>query len=53
MKGKICIVTGANSGLGKETTKQLAELNAHVIMVVRNEEKGRQALEEIKAEVNQ
>ncbi|MHA1122998.1 MAG: SDR family oxidoreductase [Candidatus Heimdallarchaeota archaeon] len=50
MKSKICIVTGANSGVGKETAKQLAELDAQVIMVVRNEEKGRLALEEIKAE---
>ncbi|NHJ31455.1 MAG: SDR family oxidoreductase [Asgard group archaeon] len=50
MKGKICIVTGANSGVGKETAKQLVELDAHVIMVVRNAEKGRIALEEIKKE---
>ncbi|NHJ03807.1 MAG: SDR family NAD(P)-dependent oxidoreductase [Candidatus Heimdallarchaeota archaeon] len=49
MKNKICLVTGANSGVGKETTKQLVELDAHVIMVVRNEVKGRQALEEIKS----
>ncbi|NHJ40468.1 MAG: SDR family oxidoreductase [Asgard group archaeon] len=45
---KICIVTGANSGIGKETTKQLVELDAHVIMVVRNKQKGLIALEEIK-----
>ncbi|MBK5113334.1 MAG: SDR family NAD(P)-dependent oxidoreductase [Candidatus Heimdallarchaeota archaeon] len=50
MKDKICIVTGANSGVGKETAKQLAELDAQVIMVVRNAEKGQLALEEIKAE---
>ncbi|HUU77350.1 MAG TPA: SDR family NAD(P)-dependent oxidoreductase [candidate division Zixibacteria bacterium] len=49
MKNKICLVTGANSGVGKETAKQLAELDAHVVMVVRNETKGRQALEEIKS----
>jgi NAD(P)-dependent dehydrogenase (short-subunit alcohol dehydrogenase family) len=53
MKSKICIVTGANSGVGKETTKQLAELDAHVIMVVRNKEKGQKALDEIKAETGQ
>ncbi len=50
MKGKICIVTGANSGIGKETAKQLAELDAHVVMVVRNEEKGQKALIETKEE---
>lgn len=49
MKNKICLITGANSGVGKETAKQLAELDAHVVMVVRNETKGRQALEKIKS----
>ena len=48
LKDKICIVTGANSGVGKETVKQLIELDAFVIMVVRNETKGKKALEEIK-----
>jgi len=50
MKDKICIVTGANAGVGKATVKQLVESDIHVVMVVRNEEKGKQALEEIKAE---
>ncbi len=49
MKDAICIVTGANSGVGKATVKQLVELGIHVVMVVRNEEKGKKALEEIKA----
>tara|TARA_B100000809_G_scaffold39367_1_gene34460 strand:- start:7785 stop:8699 length:915 start_codon:yes stop_codon:yes gene_type:complete len=35
-KGKIAIVTGANSGLGKEITIGLAKLNAKVIMACRN-----------------
>ena len=48
MREKICIVTGANSGVGKETVKQLVNLDAHVIMVVRNEIRGKKALEEIK-----
>lgn len=48
MKDKICIVTGANAGIGKATVKQLVELGIYVVMVVRNEEKGKQALEEIK-----
>ncbi len=48
MQGKICVVTGANSGLGKATSHKLAEMNAHVIMVCRNKEKGMKALEEIK-----
>jgi len=47
MSGKICIVTGSNSGIGKETALALAEMGATVVMVVRNQEKGEKALAEI------
>ena len=47
MGGRICIVTGANSGVGKETALGLAQMGARVIMVCRNAEKGKAALEEI------
>jgi NAD(P)-dependent dehydrogenase (short-subunit alcohol dehydrogenase family) len=50
MRGKTCIVTGANSGIGKETALGLARLGAHVAMVCRNREKGQAALEEIRRE---
>jgi len=36
MKGKICIVTGSNSGIGKETALALAKMGAKVVMVVRS-----------------
>ena len=49
--GKTIIVTGSNSGIGKETVKQLAAKGAKVIMAVRNLEKGRQAMTDIKQEV--
>ncbi len=48
MKGKICMITGANSGIGKATALELAKMNAHIVMVCRNEEKGLIAQEDIK-----
>jgi NAD(P)-dependent dehydrogenase (short-subunit alcohol dehydrogenase family) len=48
--GRIFIVTGANSGLGYVTTRELARRGAHVIMTARNEVKGREALERLRAE---
>ena len=46
--GQVCIVTGANSGIGYHTAKGLAERDATVVMVVRNMDKGETAMEEIK-----
>lgn len=48
--GKIAVVTGANSGTGKETARRLAGAGAHVIMTVRTKEKGDAAREEILAQ---
>lgn len=50
MKGKVCIVTGSNSGIGKETALALAEKGATVILAVRNREKGEEAKRFIVAE---
>ena len=36
MKGRTILITGANSGVGYETTKGLAKLGAHVVMVCRD-----------------
>jgi len=47
MKGKFCMITGANSGIGKATAIGLAKLNATVIMVCRNKDNGEKAREEI------
>lgn len=47
MKGKVCIVTGANAGIGLETARGLAEQEATVVMICRSEERGRKALEDI------
>lgn len=48
MAAKICMVTGANSGIGKVTARELARMGATVIMVCRSRAKGEAALAEIK-----
>ena len=50
MSGKICIITGANSGIGKETALGLAQMGARVVMACRTVKKGEAALEEIRRE---
>ncbi len=47
MKGKICMVTGANVGIGKVTALELARMGATIVMVCRNREKGEAAAAEI------
>jgi len=47
MEGKVCMITGANSGIGKATAIGLAEMNATVVMVCRNKERGESAQKEI------
>lgn len=44
---KTAIITGANSGIGKETTKALAENGYRVVMICRNREKAESARKEI------
>jgi NAD(P)-dependent dehydrogenase (short-subunit alcohol dehydrogenase family) len=49
--GRTAVVTGANSGLGLETTRELARHGAHVIMAVRNLDKGATAAGQIRAQI--
>jgi len=47
--GRTVVVTGANSGTGREAAERLAAAGAHVILAVRSAEKGEKALAEILA----
>jgi len=47
MEGKVCIITGANSGIGKATAIGLAKMNATLVMLCRDKERGESAQKEI------
>ena len=51
--GRTAVVTGANSGLGLVTARELARRGARVIMAVRSADKGEAAAEEIRREARQ
>ena len=38
LSGKTCVITGASSGLGRESARALARTGAHVILAARNAE---------------
>ena len=46
--GRVAIVTGANGGLGLETTRELARKGAHVVMAVRDRQKANLAEADIR-----
>ena len=49
LDGKTAIVTGANTGIGKETAIDLAKRGARVIVACRDEKRGSDAVRDIKA----
>ena len=38
LSGKVCVITGASSGLGRESARALAAAGAHVVLAARNRE---------------
>jgi NAD(P)-dependent dehydrogenase (short-subunit alcohol dehydrogenase family) len=46
-RGRVAVVTGANTGLGFDTARVLAERGATVVLAVRDTEKGKQAAQRI------
>jgi NAD(P)-dependent dehydrogenase (short-subunit alcohol dehydrogenase family) len=51
-RGRVAIITGANTGLGFESARMLAEHGASVILAVRNVEKGKRAADRITGDVS-
>ncbi|MGH2729755.1 MAG: oxidoreductase [Actinomycetota bacterium] len=51
LTGRVAVVTGANSGLGWETSLQLARHGARVVLACRDETRGQEALGRIAAQV--
>ena len=47
MQNKICLITGANSGIGKETAIALAKKGATVVMICRDQSRGEEARRDI------
>lgn len=51
MKNKICLITGATSGIGEVTALALAQLGAQVVVVGRSEARGQATLRRIRSAV--
>ena len=51
LTGRVALVTGANSGIGYETARALAEHGAHVILACRDDEKARRARDKMESEL--
>ena len=50
MTGKLCVVSGATSGVGLEAAKQLAAGGARLVLVCRNREKGEALQQQLETE---
>jgi NAD(P)-dependent dehydrogenase (short-subunit alcohol dehydrogenase family) len=50
MRDQVCVITGSNSGIGKETARALTRMGAAVVLVCRDPERGGAARDELAAE---
>jgi NAD(P)-dependent dehydrogenase (short-subunit alcohol dehydrogenase family) len=49
LSGRVCLVTGASSGIGRQTAGELARMGARVVLACRDQGRGEAALAEIAA----
>ncbi len=52
MQGKVCVITGATSGVGYESAKKLAEGGASLVMLSRNKEKAERVSAQLQKDYN-
>ena len=50
MAGKVCLITGATSGIGEVTARELARQGGTVVVTARDQVKAEQAIEKIRSE---
>ena len=50
MKGKVCVITGANAGIGYETALGLAKLRTDLIIISKDETRVKNTIDKIKSE---
>jgi len=50
LSGRVCLVTGANAGLGRSAARELARLGAETWMLVRNRTRGEEAAHAVTSE---
>ena len=47
MEGRVCVITGATSGIGRSAARELAALGAHLVIVARSSERAKATRREI------
>lgn len=52
LTGRVALVTGANSGIGYETTRVLADHGAHVLMACRDPQKAARARDKLESQLD-